>query len=134
MAVTLTVADLIQPLGELDAAMLPGYDLTTVVTAWLAQAVALVETNVNVTAANQNAAAAAWVYYRAYNLVASTAMTGMTQIRVGPVSKTFSESDQRAWWRQLAASWLAKFNGYDSSLVFTQASGVTASLNNVAVW
>lgn len=121
MAVTLTNADLTQPDGELYAALFPGDSLETLLAGWLGQAETLVEGNVAIAAANHNAAAAAWVYHRAYTYVANRLASSPSNVIVdGTVTKA-TATDQRAYFVNLAAAKLADYEGYE-----TEGSSTTA--------
>lgn len=111
MAVTLTIADLKQPIGELSAELFTGTNFDTLLTGWLAQAVAKVGAGV----ADENAAAAAWVYYRAYSYKASLQANTPNQVNFSNqpgVSKTMS-ADQREYFVNLANQKLAEFEGFN---------------------
>lgn len=109
MAVTLITDDLVQPVGEIDSGLFPNGDIDLLVTSWLSQAVAKVEANTGITTANQNAAAAAWVYYRAYTLVADRlANTAQTIMVDGQVTRT-TGADQRKYFAGRAEYWLGVY-------------------------
>lgn len=110
MAVTLTIADLRQPIGELSAELFAGTNFDTLLTGWLAQAVAKVGAGV----VDENAAAAAWVYYRAYSYKAALQANTPNQVNFSNqpgVSKTMS-ADQREYFINLAEHWKSIFDGY----------------------
>lgn len=97
MAVTLTIADLKQPTGELTAALFPGDDLDTLLTGWLAQATTLVQGNAAIAAARHNLAATAWVYYRAYGYKVLLMASDPNDITVGERSETFAADQRKAF-------------------------------------
>jgi hypothetical protein len=114
MAVTLTIDDLEQPLGELDASLFPSGDIDNLVTAWLSQAITMVEANTGIATTDQAAAAAAWVYYRAYTQIADRfANTAQTIMVDGQVTRTTS-ADQRRWFAERATYWLDQYYGFNT--------------------
>lgn len=114
MAVTLTVDDLEQPLGELDASLFPNGDIDNLCAAWLAQAIAKIEANTGIATADQDAAAAAWVYYRAYMQVADRFANSPSTIVVdGTVTRT-TAADQRKYFADRAAYWLDFYYSYNT--------------------
>lgn len=115
MAVTLVPDDLIQPDGELTAALFPDDDLIEFVAGWLDQATTKVEAASGISSSSQDAAAAAWVYYRAYNYVAQRLVAGPASHRLGPAEETY-EQDQRSYFAGLAAQKLAEYTGFDSTV------------------
>jgi hypothetical protein len=114
MSVTLTVDDLEQPLGELDASLFPSGNIDNLVTVWLSQAITTVEANTGIATADQDEAAAAWVYYRAYTQVADRfANTAQTIMIDGQVTRTTS-ADQRKYFADRAAYWLEFYYSYNT--------------------
>lgn len=114
MAVTLIVDDLVQPVGELDSDLFPNGDIDAFVIAWLLQAVTKVEANTGITAANHNAAATAWVYYRAYTQVADRFANSPSTIIVdGTVTRT-TAADQRKYFADKATYWLDWYYGLNT--------------------
>lgn len=69
MAVTLSENDLTAPQGRLQSAMFPDGDMSTNVTAWLNKATTTVQA-ADIDSADHDAAAEAYVYWRAYEFVA----------------------------------------------------------------
>jgi hypothetical protein len=87
-----TGADFLLPTGMLNPADFPGVDLATYADAWLSEAEDKTE----------NAhAQAAWVYYRAYSMLADSFHAGVATAREGDVSGTKS-GEQFAYWRERA--------------------------------
>lgn len=116
MAVTLTEGDLMQPDGELENSYFPQSDLDTQLPGWLAVASALVEADSSIATAKQNDAAAAWVYYRAYDYIASQLAALPNSASEGDGALTVSISDGRvAEWRLKAQSKLVLFNALHSA-------------------
>jgi len=114
MAVTLTIADLEQPTGELTTELFPGSVLAVLLSGWLEQAETKVEADTGIATASQNAAAAAWVYYRAYSHKASMQASTPNQVNFSNqpgVSKTMS-ADQREYFVNLANLKLAEYEGH----------------------
>jgi hypothetical protein len=123
MAVTLATYDLTQPSGELSESLFPGGDFDLFVGGWLGQAKTLVDANAAIATANQNLAAAAWVYHRAYSHVAQRLASSPVSVSTsidGSISKTMS-SDQRKYFFDLAAAKLALYQSYE-----TEAESSTA--------
>jgi hypothetical protein len=117
MAVTITTTDLEQPEGELSESLFPGGDFDTLLAGWLAVAITSVEGNSNIAATNQNSAAAAWVYYRAYSHVAQRLASSPVRVATsvdGSVSKEMAQ-DQRTYFINLAKQWKATFDVYDTT-------------------
>lgn len=123
MAVTLTTFDLIQPDGELSESLFPGGDFNVLLSGWLGQATGKVEANTAITTANQNDAAAAWVYYRAYDHIAQRMASSPVRVSTsidGSVSKEMAQ-DQRQYWFNKA---LLKKADYESLETATAPSAV----------
>ena len=133
MTVTLTDLDVTQPLGELDSSLFPGSNFAELVNGWLYQAQQKVEANADIDTANQNDAAAAWVYYRAGMHIANRLAASASSRRLGPASQSM-DADQRAYWLQYAKDKLAEYTGYDASIIVSLASDYSASIPTVAVW
>lgn len=107
MAVTLTGLDLMQPLGELDASLFAATDDSgLLLTGWLRDAIDQVA---SVAASGQNAAAAAWVYYRAFTLFAQRAANKPSTITVDGVVTRTTASDQRKYFDDRAKYWQGEF-------------------------
>lgn len=111
MAVTLETYQLSQPDGELEASLFPDDDMEEKLAGWLAQATTKVEADADIAAADQNEAAAAWVYYRAYTYIAQWMMLQASSAEADGLSRTIS-NDQRAYFSRKANEWLDKSNGY----------------------
>lgn len=106
MAVTLTIYDLKQPTGELDESLFPTGNIDSLVAGWLAQAADEVA---NITAADQDAAARAWVYYRAYSHVAQRLASSPANVVIDSTVTRTTSADQRKYFADLATYWLNFF-------------------------
>jgi len=111
MAVTLGTYQLYQPDGELESSLFPDGNMEEMVTGWLAQAATKVEADAGIATADQNDAAAAWVYYRAYSYVEQWMMQQASSAEADGLSRTIS-NDQRAYFSRKANEWQDKANGY----------------------
>jgi hypothetical protein len=123
MAVTLMTADLVQPDGELSESLFPGNDFNVLLSGWLAQAVTQVGANTAIATANQNAAAAAWVYHRAYSMIAARLASSPVSVSTshdGSVSKSMSV-DQRKYFVDMAAAKKADYESYETESASTTA-------------
>lgn len=102
MPVTLTVADVTYPIGELQASMFPANDLATSAASWLSQN--------EVTGSGDNIAARHWLYYRAYDAIASRLSNSPSVINVdGTVTRTISAA-QIKYYTDKAQSNLMEYN------------------------
>lgn len=110
MAVTLTVAMLMQPTGELSEHYFPQGDASTQVLGWLPEAKGIIEADSSITDANHNRAAAAYVYYRAYDYIANqlAALPSSASEGDGAIDVKYTAA-QYAHFRALAARKLAEF-------------------------
>lgn len=116
MAVTLSTFDLTQPEGELSETLFPGGNFDMLLAGWLGQAVALVEANPAIASANQNLAAAAWVYYRAYDHIAQRMASSPVRVATsldGSVAKEMAQ-DQRKYWFDKAVAKKADYEAYET--------------------
>lgn len=116
MAVTLTTFDLIQPDGELSESLFPSGDFNVLVAGWLGQATAKVEANTAIATADQNTAAAAWVYHRAYDHIAQRLASSPVRVSTsidGSVSKEMAQ-DQRTFWAKKAAEKKADYEALET--------------------
>lgn len=95
----MTVADLIEPLGELSDSMFT--DVDEYVAAWLTEAEGKT---------SNEAAQRAWVYHRAYTSLANRMHAGLASEKKGDASAARSDA-QFAYWAGRASSALATFNG-----------------------
>jgi hypothetical protein len=98
---SLTAADFIAPAGELTPGLFPGENLTTLVSAWLVDAVALTD---------DEARQRHWVLHRAYVTVSHRFHVGLASESKGPVSASRSEA-QFKYWAALADRHLRGFSG-----------------------
>jgi len=108
MSVTLVADNLTQPQGELDASLFPDGNLTDLLAGWLQDAKDRVDANTGIATADQNEAAAAWVYYRAYTQVAQRFANEANSITVGPRTESYN-ADQRKYFADQAQRWLDWF-------------------------
>lgn len=115
MPLGITYADFIYPVGELQPNMFPKENLQAIISTWLAQA----ETKVaSVAAADQDAAAMHWVYYRAYSAIAKRIGASPSRMSFGGnsgggVESTVDWGQNRAdSWSELAQAELDKYHYY----------------------
>lgn len=110
MAVTITVADLEQPKGELANAYFPDGDLAAKLPGWLLVATAKVEANTDIAPAAENNAAGAWVYYLAYSYIADriAASPNRQSLQSGEVSEDWGQ-DRPAYWLARAEAKLGMY-------------------------
>lgn len=106
MAVTLLPDDLIQPIGELSDVLFPDGNLLNMLSGWLVDATNQVNAAPGIALANQNKAAAAWVYYRAYSLVADRLASTPSNIVIDSTVTRTMASDQRKYFADKAKEWL----------------------------
>ena len=114
MAVTLVIDDLQQPIGELSTELFPTGNLGELLDGWLTQATNKVDADTGIATADQNTAATAWVYYRAYSYKANMQASTPNQVNFSNqpgVSKTMSV-DQREYFVNLASTKLAEYEGF----------------------
>ena len=125
MAVTLEIYDLKQPVGELESTLFPDADMTidVALTGWLGQAKTKVEADADITTANQNDAAAAWVYYRAYTYVAQWMKAEPERVEVGERTEWLG-ADRAKFFLDLAAKWESTYNGFNAPTVRTAFFGL----------
>jgi len=112
---TLTSADFIYPTGEIQASFFPKETLATLIDAWIDQA----ETKVaSIAAADQDTAAAFWVYYRAYSAIAMRIGANPSRMTFGGNSGGGVESsvdwgqNKSDYWANLAQAALDNFHYY----------------------
>lgn len=129
MAVTLTTTDLEQPVGELSNNFFPQGDLATHLLHWLAAAKSKVEADTRIDASRHNDAAAAWVYYRAYDYIANqfAALPSSASEGDGAIQVSYAVTQFR-YYRDLASAKLAEYNVLPTSTatlagIFTLAQG-----------
>ncbi len=121
MAVTLTTFDLIQPDGELSESLFPSGDFNVLLAGWLGQATGKVEANTAIAATNQNSAAAAWVYHRAYDHIAQRLASSPVRVSTsidGSVSKEMAQ-DQRKFWADKAVEKKADYEAFETESAST---------------
>ena len=129
MAVTITPDDLTVPAGELSNNYFPQGDLATHIMGWLGAATTKVEADSSISAANQDNAAAAWVYYRAYDYIANQLAALPSEVSEGDGAIRVSYAvTQFRYYQGLAEKWLGKFDALRSAgssvgSHFTLASG-----------
>ena len=115
MAVTITVDDVTQPTGELMASFFPENDMTTLVVGWISQAASKVAAQ-GIVAPNENDAALAWVYYRAYQHVSLRLESDFASknISSGAGNATIGRTtDQRKFFIDREQYWYSLFNSYN---------------------
>lgn len=112
MTVTLEPDDLILPAGELSNDYFPLGDLDDQLVGWLAIAVEKVEANSAIDTARHDNAAAAYVYYRAYDYIANllAALPTSQSEGDGAINVVIAQ-DRPEFWRLKANSKLAAYNG-----------------------
>lgn len=114
MSITVTSANFIQPDGELFAALFPNDDLDNLVSGWLAKARDEV-TALNITSTYQDAAALAYVYWRAYDQICLRMANEFASktIHSGAGDATISQTnDQRKFFQERAQFWQGQFYSY----------------------
>jgi hypothetical protein len=118
MAVTITEADLVQPIGRLDPDVFPKGNLDTMLPGWLDVATAKVESNPAIALANQNDATAAWVYYLAYGYLAGQMLAMPQQVSEGDgaISVTMARDAWKAY-LALADAWHKSYYLLETSTV-----------------
>jgi hypothetical protein len=105
MAVTLTPPDLIQPKGQLDAAYFPEGNMDAYVAGWLEQATAIIDARPDI--AHPDAAAAAYVYQRAFSYLATLWNTYATTTTIaGQITRTINK-ESVAYFLDLSNHWKA---------------------------
>ena len=116
MAVTLNESDLILPAGELSNHFFPQGDMDTQLSGWLFAATAKVEGDSNITTANHNDAAAAYVYYLAYSYIGRQ-MRSLPSRHAegdGAIDVSYQLSQGRDWFADAAAK-LTDYGSYRSA-------------------
>jgi len=113
MAVTLETYQLYQPDGELEATLFPDADMEAKLSGWLAQATTKVEADADIATADQNDAAAAWVYYRAYSYIAQWMRADPERVTVGERTEWLG-ADRSKFFASRAASWIDTFSGFST--------------------
>lgn len=113
MAVTITSADLIEPLGQLDPTFFPDRDLNAKIEGWFNQAKAKVESNTQIKAANQDDAVRQWSYYLAFTYLAGryASMPSSTSVNKGADAVSYAQ-DRPAYWSARATLALGEYNGF----------------------
>lgn len=114
MSITVTSANCIQPEGELFGALFPDNNLDDLVSGWLTKAGDEI-TALNIASTYQDAAALAYVYWRAYDHIALRLASSPSNLSVdsGSVTKTVS-ADQRAYFQNRALFWQNQFYSYET--------------------
>ena len=115
MAVTLVPEAVTQPIGELSNHFFPQGDLTTQVEGWIVAAQEKVEADTSIDEADHNRAAAAWVYYRAYDYIANQlrSLPNSVSEGSGAISVAYTATQFRDYERKALAK-LVEFNGLRS--------------------
>lgn len=127
MSVSLVLTDVKQPTGEIDASLFPDGDADTFLASWLEQAVTKVEASTGIATEDQDEAAAAWVYYRAYKWVADRIANTAESITVGPRTERTSATQQK-YFADLANYWLEQFYGFNT---VSPVAGIPAFFSTV---
>lgn len=106
--------DLIAPAGKLQPNLFPGEDLPTYVAAWLSQAGTKLG---NIPGGYQDAARAAWVYYRAYAHIADRLAGTPNSASVDSAAQVSQSigKDRIAYFSNLSNRYLEEFEGYIST-------------------
>lgn len=135
MAVTLTIDDLKQPIGELDESLFPDGNIDTLLAGWLDQAANQVNAAAGIATADQDDAAAGWVYYRAYTQIADRLASQAESITVGPRTERTSTGQQK-YFADKAKYWLDWYYGL---FTLTQTASApafftTVKANRYPVW
>lgn len=121
MTVSLSSWNILQPNGELDVSLFASQDeAEAMIVGWITDAIARVA---NVTPANQQEAAAAWVYYRAFGLLAQRYASTASTIMVDGVVTRSTSSDQRKFFDDRMKFWQDVFAGL-SAVTSTSAEMV----------
>lgn len=125
MAVTIQIYDFEQPEGELDESLFPdaALDMESALTGWLAQATTKVEADSDISTADQNEAAKAWVYYRAYSYVAQWVKLEPDKVEVGQRTE-WNNADRAKFFTTKATEWLDKYSGFSAPTVRTAFFGL----------
>jgi len=113
MAVTLGTYQLYQPDGELESSLFPDDNMEEMLAGWLAQAATKVEADTDIATADQNDAAAAWVYYRAYSYIAQWMKAEPERMEVGE-RREWLGADRAKFFGAKSQSWLDSFNGFST--------------------
>ena len=95
----LVATDFLLPDGQLDPAQFTGVDLPVYVTTWIGE----VEDSTD-----DDRVIKAWVYHRAYSLLADQFFSGVATAREGEVSGTKS-AEQFEYWRERSARELRRY-------------------------
>lgn len=114
MTVTVTSAQCVQPEGELFAELFPNNDLANLVSGWLAKASDEV-TALNIASTNQNDAALAYVYWRAYDHICLRMANEFASktIHSGAGDATIAQTnDQRKFFQDRRQFWYDRFYSY----------------------
>lgn len=111
---TITSAQCIQPEGELFEALFPNSNLDDLVSGWLAKASDEI-TVLNIVSTYQDAAALAYVYWRAYDHISLRMANEFASktVHSGAGDATLSQTnDQRKFFQERAQYWQGQFYGY----------------------
>ena len=127
MAVTLTIADLQYPIGELQPALFPDGDIGTALATWIEEAAKLT---------GSNEAAARYVYWRGYSAAADRIAAMPTSQSTGQGQHSQSWSDGRVeQWRTRAREHKAAFDAIVPPFVpVVSATGYSAQVKVTATW
>lgn len=114
MSITVTSAQCIQPEGELFAELFPNSNLDDLVSGWLTKASDEI-TSLSIVSTYQDAAALAYVYWRAYDHICLRMANEFASktVHSGAGDATFSQTnDQRKFFQERAAFWQGQFYSY----------------------
>ena len=127
MSITVTSASCIQPEGELFAELFPNSNLDDLVSGWLLKASDEI-TALNIVSTYQDAAALAYVYWRAYDHICLRMANEFASktVHSGAGDATLSQTnDQRKFFQERAAFWQGQFYSYQPA-TDDQAAAVPA--------
>ena len=121
--------DFISPVGFLTPDLFPGRDLTTLVTAWLADAVS--KASAAATLEQLNEAVKSWVYYRAYFDV-------WQRLSSNPSSLSLDGTSMSMWQEQIASYlnlWKSYQGQYNDAMGLAKGKPVVSkAVKAVAAW
>lgn len=104
----LTATDFLRPTGRLSSSWLDGDDFAAILTALIAEAADKDPSN--------EEAQRAWVYYRAFSILADEAAARPGLEHVDDVRRAYAR-DQRDHWKLVAAEYLAEYQGITGGIV-----------------
>lgn len=136
MATVLDPLALVQPRGELSPSMFTGCDMMVMLEGWIAQAVAKVNTNLDIVPAAQQQAVKAWSYYLAYMYLADQVGATPNSVSINNGADTVSHGQDRLnYWLQRASSKQAEyFELADFVPTVTSNRAKPASIQTMGIW